>query len=301
VPIKSMLVVLLCLCISTPGWAATGPTDMQARFDGFDKVLRDAIQLPEDTRVPAITGRFDAIFDEYFVGPSLASVSDADLELLFRATDYAAYFPSGAKYTDLLLRVHEELLRRSQATSRHHAAVYGALIEMRRFSQARTLYRTYPAGLEPLPSLVAIPMDAPSVWRVNASGNRLTRQALDFGQADIVALVHPLCHFSRNALTAILSDPVLRAMFARHATLIVAPERGFRIDLVGEWNEQHPELPMAFMYARSDWPMFRAWGTPTFYFFRNGKLEQAVEGWPKEGRLDALIEAATRLGLLEAP
>jgi hypothetical protein len=63
---------------------------MQARFDGFDKVLRDAIQLPEDTRVPAITGRFDALFDPFFAGPSLATVAEADLELLFRATDYAA-------------------------------------------------------------------------------------------------------------------------------------------------------------------------------------------------------------------
>ena len=107
-------------------------------------------------------------------------------------------------------------------------------------------------------------------------------------------------HKHPDALEALLA---WHKLMERHAIANFAELRSLfgSVDLVGDWNAQHPELPMAFMYARSDWPMFHAWGTPTFYFFRDGKLDQTVEGWPEEGRRDALIEAATRVGLLEPP
>ena len=298
--LQSPVLVLFLLVLPVPCWAAA-PTDMQRRFDEFNKVIRDMLELPEHARVPAITARFDALFDAYFAGQSLAALSDAEVELLFRATDDMAYFPSGAKYTDLLMRTHGELLRRSIATSRHHAALHGELIEARRFSEARALYRAHPEDLEALPELVAEPIDAPSVWAVDVTPNRLTRQALDADRTSIVALVHPRCHFSQKALATILSDPLLRPMFARHATLIVPTERAFRIDEVRQWNQEQPEFPMAFMHTRSDWPMFRAWGTPVFYFFRDGKLEETVDGWPQGGSREALLQAGTRLGLLKEP
>lgn len=301
--LQALLTALLCLGLP-PAWAtdAQDATPIAERFDAFERTVRTLIELPEPARVPTVAHAFDRLFGGLFTEPFLASVDDADLELLFRAADDVSFYPTGPRYVDLLAQAHRELVRRNQATPRHHAVLYGAWIQARRFAQARALYRAFPTGLEPLPELVAKPHEGPSVWSFDARQRRLLRRAFRFGEVDIVVLVHPLCHFSRNALDAVLSDPSLRAIFERHATLLLAPERGFRIDAVDAWNRAHSTLPMTFMDAQSDWPMFDAWGTPTFYFFRKGRLERKVEGWPKEGRVEALLEAARRVGLVpQAP
>ena len=86
-------------------------------------------------------------------------------------------------------------------------------------------------------------------------------------------------------------------MFVKYAMDVVPPGRAFESELVGEWNAAHPGFLLSFLHAREDWPMFRSFATPTFYFFRDGQLVATVEGWPKEGRRDALIAAAQTAGI----
>jgi len=110
-------------------------------------------------------------------------------------------------------------------------------------------------------------------------------------------VTHPACHFSQEAFRAIEGDAGLLALFADHAQLIAPSARRFEVALFQQWNREHPGLPMRLAYDRSQWPQLEAWSTPTFYFFRDGRLQAVVDGWPKGGRKDDLLAAARKIGL----
>ena len=112
----------------------------------------------------------------------------------------------------------------------------------------------------------------------------------------MVVISHPLCHFSRNAMAAIEADPALSKAMAR--SLWLAPvDRKLNLEVIRQWNGEHPEHPMVIAFDRAEWPDFDSWSTPMFYFLRDGKLVSVVEGWPSEGNKEALLKAAEQIGL----
>ena len=64
-------------------------------------------------------------------------------------------------------------------------------------------------------------------------------------------------------------------------------------------NPKYAQLNMQTSFAMTDWPEIKYRGTPTMYFYQNGKLVSQLIGWPKEGQKQALIDALTKVELLD--
>lgn len=56
---------------------------------------------------------------------------------------------------------------------------------------------------------------------------------------------------------------------------------------------------MQTSFAMTNWPEIKYWGTPTMYFYQNGKLVSQLIRWSKEGQKQALIDALTGVELLD--
>ncbi len=249
--------------------------------------------------------RIGLSYDELFGvqnATKLSALNSKELNLLFRATNSAAFYALRLRDVENLRLVLDELSRRNEAKKQHFEDAYGAYVAMRRFDDARALANTHKLkDLEDLPPIVdsvSRSIQGPTVLRVAMAEHKLTRQALDIGTGTkIIVISHPLCHFSRNAVQAIEQDTVLSAIFKKNSVWIAPTDRRLYIKILQDWNQSHPLTQYSIAYDLREWPMVDSWATPTFYFLRNGELVGKVEGWPEEGQREALIEAASKAGL----
>jgi len=51
---------------------------------------------------------------------------------------------------------------------------------------------------------------------------------------------------------------------------------------IAEWNRNLPKVHYHFPVNISDWPEISYWGTPSFYFFKDGALIRKVVGWRRD-------------------
>jgi hypothetical protein len=194
-----------------------------------------------------------------------------------------------------------ELRRRGAAREENYEKVFAALIETRYFGEARRL-----AKLHPLSSIEVVPIIAdsivpagPTTLLVEDGGKRLERKVVDLkGSRRIVVVSSPLCHFCQRAIHSIEGDAVLRPLFREHARWIVPPDESTSFSTVAQWNRDHPNEQMEFVYRREEWPMVQRWEIPVFYFFKDGRVVGSVSGWPVAGRKAEIRRSMRLAGLM---
>jgi len=113
----------------------------------------------------------------------------------------------------------------------------------------------------------------PTIMTLSPDGARLTRRNYDLREpAQIVVVISPDCHFAQGGMKAIQDDPALLSVFRKHATWLVLQQDPAPIQDLRDWNSAHPDTQMQMAYLTSEWSMLDHWNTPTFYFFKSGRL-----------------------------
>lgn len=299
----SWLAFVLVL-LSFPLCALSQLLSIEQRFENLSKTEWLSEGLPDSERALLIGNKYDELFSEVNA-EALKQVGDDDLDLWYRSADLAVTFthrPSHVQDMELIL---SELQSKGLASKRHYIRMYGAYIKMRALVEARKFYQSYPAAeLDLVPDLREVDMPRrgrPTELVVSPDKHELLRRPVDMGKpVQIVIVAHPLCHFSRDATLAILSDPVLADVFRHHAKWLAPVDPSFNFDVMRRWNQAHPGAVVTLAYKRDEWTMLDSWATPTFYFFKQGALIVKVVGWPKGGRNNELRAALHRVGLLPA-
>ena len=221
----------------------------------------------------------------------------------FEAAYLALFYSPNEGHLEDLRRAFEAIASQRAPTSDEVADLHKALLKMREFDQADALAKRFPGlGIEILPPRSAMPALKSGerlVWNVRkgAGGAGLIASGLAPPADGILVSTHPRCGFSRRAAADIAADPALAELFARHAVLL-GYQAGW-IDQEGgaSWDLGESSLTHRWVHRQADWPEITEWATPVFYFIRDGSVVAEVTGWPKEGRRQALLEAAAAAGL----
>ena len=61
------------------------------------------------------------------------------------------------------------------------------------------------------------------------------------------------------------------------------------------WRKRYPVAPLSEAFRATEWAGIDTWETPTFYFYKNGKLRSKLTGWPNEGRKAQFLEIVREL------
>lgn len=234
----------------------------------------------------------------------LHTYSIASLTSLFDAANTAAFYSFYPVAVRDMRSIADELRGRNELSDRQAKQVFEALFSARLVPEARRWRQKYAIFFpQPMPEFVDPPgrkKNLPTEWVVEEARNVVERRAVDISSgSSVIVAAHPLCHFSQNAIAQIMADPILRKRLEGHVKWLVPQHRNYDLQLVRDWNRDHPAAPMSFAYKFSEWPQMDAWDTPTFYFFRDGHLVAKVAGWPDGGNMEKLYKASARAGLAE--
>lgn len=246
---------------------------------------------------------YERLFRAQLTDAKLKTLSSVDLGHLHLAAQIVGTYAIEERYARDMLAVLNELESRGDATKSHYKATYRMLVAVRDLAGARRLTAKYRSEeLEVLPTVRAGPEagKGPAVWLLSEDPNEVVSARVDVETGRrIVVVSHPLCRFSSNASSAIAADDVLGPVFRSYATWI-APQSG-KLDLpvLQQWNREHRDFDVGLVVRQTEWTFIDYWGTPTFYFLKDGAVVQKVIGWPQEGRREELLDAARKAGMLQ--
>ncbi|KJV32491.1 hypothetical protein VI08_12180 [Luteibacter yeojuensis] len=245
-------------------------------------------------RPAAVQSFFDTHFAPALAEKQLRALSSRDLAALYRSTvSTTAMFPD-ASHLGTMRRVYDELARRGQATDGQARDMFGALFRARDFKGLLA----FRAVTRKAPEVAPITLDGQLSPRglhrtLVVDGATVVRaDVVDLARgAHIVVVASPGCHFSRDAAQAIEHDPRLAGILGGHSTWIEPTGSATDLKPWVAWNAGHPTLRIDLAASDKAWPEVTRWETPTFLFFKDGKVVDTVVGWPKEGNGPAIEKA----------
>ena len=218
----------------------------------------------------------------------------------------AFYSESGAVVSDME-RLFPEISNRRLATPERVESLYNDCMLTHRFNEATVLAKKYPQAQLSVPPPIHSSVHFAKAERVfsiaNGTGSmRIEKPSWKKGPR-IIMLSSPSCHPSNRAIADMESDPSLKSLFESHALLIASPHAVKTLPEIVAWNKKHLSLRNHVAYSSADWPQFKRWGTPTFYFIKDGKILSSFSGWkdPVAVSKAALVRGMERIGLHPAP
>lgn len=276
---------------------------VQQAYQEYENLRRSTVTIPWQKRAERLKSKYRTVLGkEAAVRKVLPSLTDDDLRLLYRAATDMTSITKDPSYLAAARFYLSELQARNAAVKQQYAELYERYVASRQFSEARNLLKLHPSlSVSPPPRIIArsdIEGNGPTVLSASGGGNVFERKSLQLDRsARIVIVAHPLCHFTQNAVRELSGMPDLWNTLTKHA-IWISPQDG-RLDakVFGAWNKAHPGAPINIVYRQAEWPMIDLWGTPIFYFFKNGKLVTKVVGWPAGGHTAELLDGIHKLGL----
>lgn len=300
------------LCLLTAACASCSLADVHAADDAIKSryaAFEKQVEAHDRSSHRAFTRHVDDRYQEGFgdrVRKLDEEVSVNELQQLFDAATLACFYSAQIGQARDMQRILDRLIEKSAATEQHFSRMFDAYVQVRLFAEAAEIQRLHgTASMAPLPKFDDLDMaasDAPTELIVDVDRRLMTRQiAVLPSDPYILVAAHPQCHFTHNAFVAIAADVELSTLFRVHAKWLKPPGMQLEFDAVQNWNSHYPDAPMTIAWRSEEWSLVDSWGTPTFYFIRDGKVSATVTGWPTEGRTDELRAAARSIGLLTTP
>lgn len=291
----------VCVMAGVAAPAADGAGNAEAAYKALlDEHDREG--LTEDERIRAIVALYDARIRPALDDPERVEVDAWAWHA--RAAHLLAFYVQAPAYLRDARLAMTALDEAGVATVEHREMFYGVLVAYREFEAAREYLATHPGlDVEPMPAVAGASSDGqagPVIYRVDPEAFRLVAEPVHPGDGmRLVVVSHPLCGFSRRAMTFIAEDPALAAAADGHVLWLAPVQMHLDVDALQAWNREHPLTPVVMPGAKADWPMLRGWTLPTFHLLQDGAVVDSFSGWPLDDRNGArLVAMMARAGLL---
>lgn len=272
----------------------------------FFEYINNIIRSEENSnKISAnIEDKYNVIFNKNFTSKKIKNISATDLENLFQITREAVFYTKEPQQAENMALIIEQLQSRKKATTQHFEEMYYTYVLTRRIKEAEKLKNDHPE-LKLSKNFIfieneIIEKDTPSLWRV-IDGNTFERKKININSGVKILLVaHPNCHFSNNAIKDISSNQNLMKTLLKYLILIVPQSRNFYPEEIYTWNKNNQNFPMYISHIDKEFNMIDYWGTPSFYFIKNGILISTMVGWPRGKGDEQISELLGKIKLLSS-
>ncbi|MEM9102736.1 MAG: hypothetical protein AAGB12_10465 [Pseudomonadota bacterium] len=199
-------------------------------------------------------------------------LNNKQLHKLYLVISDFAHISYSEKSIVLLNTIFQEKVVRNENVSLLAKNLAQRFFNARHFEKAKLLNETYNLGLN-FPKVVRTQNTKHNRTVLKYENEILTEKPFELAKGEqILIVVHPNCGPSRRFEKALAEDPVIKKRFA-NAILIRAQGGSFA------FNKNHLTV-----FRDADWPEIPDWATPSFYYFKDGKLVNKHFGF-KDGKL----------------
>ena len=296
--------VALSALLFAPHWTeAKEPLGLiEQRYNQLIKIDDATFGSPDTERIKSLEAAYAKLFEASPV--DLRGATNHDLIFLFRAAQRIHFYTHKPKYSEEMKVYLSSMESRSIANDNHRLDYYRSLISERDFADAEWYANTHaiPAKYRALPVRdQEKPLEtSPAILEIDTDGKTLGIRQVNVETLHVVVVVTPWCHFARNGVHAIESTPDIAQALEGQAIWLMPVEGDLDIGAVKRWNAEHPKQSMVYAYDKDGWSMLSEWGTPTFYFFKNGHVVAQSVGWRSdEEGVAALRQNLKKIGLLK--
>jgi hypothetical protein len=217
------------------------------------------------------------------------NISTECRQLQFRSLSAVDWFVRSEASLTMLRSALSTIEALGVANEQNRVDFFKALVGHRRFDEARAFKLKHPTlEVERIPEIAETDIHMPAAFRIaDASGDRLVPVSFELDKIRLVAVVHPLCSFSKRALTAIASAQP--GMASSRAVYLAPVDQMLFLSELIEWNGANDSVEILLANSREDWPFIDRWATPSFYILRDGQVQATLSGWPDDSQLEKLI------------
>ena len=295
-PVKNPLLMMALVVLpwmSTGGMAsATPPDSPRVAAERFEALADEHRQLPIDELRRSLDPEFVSLIEGF--SRDLDSLSDDEVRVYKSAAFTAAFYTKRPRYLYPQVAAFEVLEGRAAVIEDDVRNLQRGYVLARDFEQADALQRRYPSpGLQVIPTMEAAETGSTPNALILTPDRTLKPVEVDLASGDrLVALVHPHCAFSRQAMVDLTSD---REAGLPWETLWVIPfAPNLAADAIHEWQQAHPDVRFHIPSRFDDWSFLQQGEHPVFYRINDGKAVGRVVGWPADGNLAALHQLFER-------
>jgi hypothetical protein len=107
------------------------------------------------------------------------------------------------------------------------------------------------------------------------------------------------CGFSRAAFASIGKDSVVTQHFDKYAHYILSPFEEHAAPASHEEFDYLDGERFFYVYSKAGWPIITYWGSPGFYFVKDGQPVQHVVGWPRDREAEWMQKLAEGFAAIE--
>jgi hypothetical protein len=250
----------------------------------FDKSIRSRLRHLDEENDESLHEIFRSLQTAYFYA---------------RTGDYAHRETYKSATADTLAELH----RRGAQQSEEVDSYYDSLVVAREFEAVRKLKKVY-AGFsfrdyQRFDSFRDINRTEPAAFIAVDEGH-LHLSGVELPKDGGYAVVVIGCHFARDAARAIAKNPRLAEVMAGGRVLWVFSDLELTQQSLNDWNKEFPSFKAMIAYDNASWGGIDFSATPSFHFFRDGKLLEAQIGWDGLASEASLARSLEAIGLLAA-
>lgn len=180
--------------------------------------------------------------------------------------------------------------------------LFGLYISARAFDLAKQLKTTnFKVELPALPDIQELTSEPPkSVYVLIEEGKQLTEQAAEIPEkgGHVIIVSNAMCGYSQRFLYWLSERPSIYSVVSLSSTWLIPQSINLYLDSTLQRNAEFPEITLNYVKRESEWSEVSYWGTPSFYFYLDGKLIASMIGWPEEGRGQELTRHLKAINLL---
>lgn len=248
-------------------------------------IEQERLGLEPKERLSAMLRAYDSEVAPEPFSDECARIDTSVLKEIYMASVHIARYTANEEWLARVRCLHSALKAKDMGTKKGDGALRDILIATRHFEEADALASHLMPFKRTLPRILGKKMSQQGVLVPVSNGNLQWTQWESRQGWQLVAMVHPLCGFSRRASAAIANQKRWDDLRSR-LRMVVQREAGWYGDAaVREWNLLHPELPIVFQAGAQGWGPFDAYETPVFHILHDGKLVRSISGWKDDGRL----------------
>lgn len=262
-------------------------------FSLYEKMMAQEVALlglSPQQRSEELSRTYDSIIEISAFRDECNHVAVEKLDDVYSATALMALYRRDVEWVGRIQCLHASMVASGKAEPRHHRKLHGLLIAIRSFGQANDLRQRFAIDVPVLPSLAAVAGDGMTVIGMadRVPAKRMVLSPHPDSGIQVIAMVHPLCGFSKRALGSILSDPRY-AWLRPYLQLVVPREPMWSESAIRSWNEKHPDHPMFAQDMGKVWILMDTLETPVFHLLHKGNLIVSTTGWKGDGEELAVV------------